>query len=74
MLFLYFYINLYTLWQGFRPVIVNGTPVLTGESIILQNNAVVEFSSLRFIFLINQDLIAAIRTETFKNNFIKTLS
>jgi len=27
---------------------VNGKPVLTGESVILHNNAVVEFSSLRF--------------------------
>ena len=54
-------------------MVVNGTPVLAGESIILQNNAVVEFSSLRFIFLVNLDLIEAIRTETSKNNFVKSL-
>ena len=46
---------------------VNGRPVLKGESVILHNNAVVEFSSLKFIFLINADLINAIRLESTKN-------
>jgi hypothetical protein len=46
---------------------VNGRPVLTGESVVLHNNAVVEFSSLRFIFLINADLINAIRLESIKS-------
>jgi len=59
--------------EGSRPVIVNGIPVLTGESIILHNNAVVQFSSLRFIFLVNMDLIEAIRNETCKNTFVKSL-
>ena len=54
-------------FQGGRAVMVNGRPVLKGESVILHNNAVVEFSSLKFIFLINADLINAIRLESTKN-------
>jgi microspherule protein 1 len=46
---------------------VNGRPVLTGDSVVLHNNAVVEFASLRFIFLINADLINAIRLESTKS-------
>lgn len=53
--------------EGSRAVMVNGRPVLTGDSVVLHNNAVVEFSGLRFIFLINADLINAIRLEAAKN-------
>jgi len=56
--------------EGSRPVMVNGYPVLAGESTILQNNAMVEFSNLRFTFLVNQELLEAIRTESSKNSFI----
>jgi len=59
--------------EGRRPVIVNGTPVLMGESILLQNNAVVQFSGLTFIFLVNLELIQAIRNESSKNSFVKSL-
>jgi len=59
--------------EGHRPVIVNGKPVLAGESVLLDNNYVVEFSTLRFIFLVNVQLIDAIRAETSKNNLIKSL-
>ena len=53
---------------------VNGQPVLTGESVVLHNNAVVEFSSLKFIFLINADLINAIRQEATKNLAVSSRS
>jgi len=59
--------------EGRRAVIVNGTPVLMGESILLQNNAVVQFSGLTFIFIVNLELIQAIRNESSKNSFVKSL-
>jgi len=59
--------------EGNGSVVVNGVPVLPGESTILHNNAVVEFASLRFIFLVNLELNEAIRSEAVKNNFVKSL-
>lgn len=53
--------------EGKRPVFVDGKPVLAGNKYKLENNSVVEIVGLRFIFLINQDLIAAIRAEATKN-------
>ncbi|XP_067143631.1 microspherule protein 1 isoform X2 [Centruroides vittatus] len=53
--------------EGKRPFFVDGKPVLTGNKYKLENNAVVEIVGLRFIFLINQDLIAAIRADATKN-------
>ena len=58
--------------EGSRPVMVNGTAVITGEMARLANNAVVEFCNLRFVFLINTELIEAIRTEAAKNQFVPT--
>lgn len=58
--------------EGSRPVMVNGRAVITGEMARLANNAVVEFCNLRFVFLINTELIEAIRTEAAKNQFIPT--
>lgn len=58
--------------EGARPVMVNGKAVVTGEMARLANNAVVEFCNLRFVFLINTELIEAIRTEAAKNQFIPT--
>jgi hypothetical protein len=43
---------------------VNGKPVLTGESVILHNNAVVEFSSLRF-----SHVVPGSRTSYFSRPF-----
>ena len=60
-------------FEGNGSVVVNGVPVLPGESTILHNNAVVEFASLRFIFLVNLELNEAIRSEAVKNNFVKSL-
>ena len=56
--------------EGKRPVMVNGTAVVMGEAAKLVNNTVVEFCNLRFVFLINTELIEAIRTEAAKNQFV----
>ncbi|KAL4232211.1 Microspherule protein 1 [Mactra antiquata] len=52
--------------EGKRPIYIDGKPILTGNKQRLCNNSVVEISCLRFIFLINQDLINTIRTDTQK--------
>ena len=49
---------------------VNGKAVTMGEAAKLANNTVVEFCNLRFVFLINTELIEAIRTEAAKNQFV----
>ncbi|XP_043388487.1 microspherule protein 1 isoform X1 [Chelonia mydas] len=52
--------------EGRRPIYVDGRPVLGGSKWKLNNNSVVEIASLRFVFLINQDLIALIKAEAAK--------
>jgi microspherule protein 1 len=52
--------------EGKRPVYVDGKPVLKGTKAKLNHNSVVEITCLRFIFLINQDLINAIKQEPTK--------
>ncbi|XP_005986319.1 microspherule protein 1 isoform X1 [Latimeria chalumnae] len=54
--------------EGRRPVYIDGRPVLSGNKWKLNNNSVVEIASLRFVFLINQDLIALIKAEAAKMN------
>ncbi|XP_064465715.1 microspherule protein 1-like [Ornithodoros turicata] len=49
--------------EGKRPIYVDSKPVLAGNKHRLNNNSVVEIAGLRFIFLINQELISAIRSE-----------
>ena len=56
--------------EGKRPVMVNGVAVVMGEAAKLTNNTVVEFCNLRFVFLVNTELIEAIRTEAAKNQFV----
>ncbi|KAJ8321121.1 hypothetical protein KUTeg_002708 [Tegillarca granosa] len=43
--------------EGKRAIYIDGKPVIAGNKQKLNNNSVVEISCLRFIFLINQDLI-----------------
>ncbi|XP_077543965.1 microspherule protein Rcd5 isoform X2 [Haemaphysalis longicornis] len=50
--------------EGKRPIYIDGKPVLAGNKHKLNNNSVVEIAGLRFIFLVNQDLISVIRSET----------
>ncbi|XP_077868183.1 microspherule protein 1-like [Saccoglossus kowalevskii] len=52
--------------EGKRPIYIDGKPVLKAEKAKLNNNSVVEITGLRFIFLINQDLISIIRAEAAK--------
>uniref|UniRef100_A0A8C0GUK7 Microspherule protein 1 n=1 Tax=Chelonoidis abingdonii TaxID=106734 RepID=A0A8C0GUK7_CHEAB len=52
--------------EGRRPIYVDGRPVLGASKWKLNNNSVVEIASLRFVFLINQDLIALIKAEAAK--------
>ncbi|EDS43203.1 microspherule protein 1 [Culex quinquefasciatus] len=54
--------------EGKRPLYIDGTALLYGNKARLNNNCVIEISSLRFIFLINHDLINAIRHESAKMN------
>ncbi|XP_071941991.1 microspherule protein 1-like [Antedon mediterranea] len=55
--------------EGTRPIYIDGKPILKGQKHKLDNNSVVEITGLRFIFLINQDLINAIRSEAAKIGF-----
>ncbi|XP_061217733.1 microspherule protein 1 isoform X3 [Neopsephotus bourkii] len=52
--------------EGRRPIYIDGRPVLGGSKWKLNNNSVVEIASLRFVFLINQDLITLIKAEAAK--------
>ncbi|XP_058869449.1 microspherule protein 1-like [Acipenser ruthenus] len=52
--------------EGRRPIYIDGRPVLSGNKWKLNNNSVVEIAGLRFVFLINQELIALIKAEAAK--------
>ncbi|XP_034834124.1 microspherule protein 1 [Maniola hyperantus] len=52
--------------EGKRPIFVDGRPVLQGNKVKLNHNSVIEIAGLRFVFLINQELISAIRQEAVK--------
>nr|CAD7568015.1 unnamed protein product [Timema californicum] len=54
--------------EGKRPMYVDGRPILAGNKYRLNNNSVVEIAGLRFIFLVNQELINVIRHEAAKLN------
>ncbi|RWS29049.1 microspherule protein 1-like isoform X2 [Leptotrombidium deliense] len=57
---------------GKRPFYVDSKPILgSGNCAKLNNNSVVEIAGLRFVFLINQDLIAAVRAEALKKQMCK---
>lgn len=43
--------------EGKRPIYVDGSPVLTGNKRVLNNNSVLEIAGLRFIFLINYEFL-----------------
>lgn len=49
--------------EGKRSIFVDGNPIRRGSSVKLSNNSVLEIAGLKFVFLINQDLIEAIRLE-----------
>lgn len=60
--------DFFILNEGKRPIYIDGKPVLTGNKFKLSNNSVVEISCLRFIFLINQELINVIRAEAARTS------
>ncbi|XP_073837832.1 microspherule protein Rcd5 [Musca autumnalis] len=52
--------------EGKRPIFIDGAPLLSGNKTRLANNCVVEMAGLRFVFLVNYELINAIRHESAK--------
>ncbi|KAJ0023679.1 hypothetical protein NQD34_003578 [Periophthalmus magnuspinnatus] len=52
--------------EGRRPIYIDGRPVLSGNKWKLNNNSVVEIAGLRFVFLINMELISLIKAEAAK--------
>ena len=56
--------------EGKRPIFVDGKPVLAGNKCRLNNNSAVEISFLKFIFLINTDLISVFKQETAKQSSV----
>ena len=52
--------------EGKRSIFVDGRPVRRGRKVGLVNNSVLEIAGLKFVFLINLDLIEAIRKEAMK--------
>uniref|UniRef100_A0A0V0GC70 Microspherule protein 1 n=1 Tax=Triatoma dimidiata TaxID=72491 RepID=A0A0V0GC70_TRIDM len=54
--------------EGKRPIFVDGRSILTGNKYRLNDNSVVEIAGLRFVFLINMELISVIRQEAAKMN------
>ncbi|XP_046979567.1 microspherule protein 1 isoform X2 [Schistocerca americana] len=54
--------------EGKRPIYVDGRPILAGNKYRLNNNSVIEIAGLRFIFLVNQELINVIRHEAARLN------
>uniref|UniRef100_A0A146LJ52 Microspherule protein 1 n=1 Tax=Lygus hesperus TaxID=30085 RepID=A0A146LJ52_LYGHE len=60
--------DFFVLNEGKRPIFIDGRPILTGNKYRLNDNSVVEIAGLRFIFLINMELISVIRQEAAKMN------
>ncbi|XP_038073263.1 microspherule protein 1-like isoform X2 [Patiria miniata] len=54
--------------EGKRAIHVDGKAIIKGMKSKLNNNSVVEIAGLRFIFLINQELINAFKNESIKGN------
>ncbi|KAH8386165.1 hypothetical protein KR200_002105 [Drosophila serrata] len=52
--------------EGKRAIFIDGTPLLSANKTRLAHNCTVEISGLRFTFLVNYELINAIRQESAK--------
>lgn len=52
--------------EGKRAIYIDGRPILAGNKYRLNDNSVVEIAGLRFVFLINMELISVIRQEAAK--------
>ncbi|KAH8349756.1 hypothetical protein KR084_005643 [Drosophila pseudotakahashii] len=54
--------------EGKRAIFIDGTPLLSANKARLAHNCTVEISGLRFTFLVNYELINAIRQESAKTS------
>ncbi|XP_017127953.1 microspherule protein 1 [Drosophila elegans] len=54
--------------EGKRAIFIDSTPLLSGNKARLAHNCTVEISGLRFTFLVNYELINAIRQESAKTS------
>ncbi|XP_055321902.1 microspherule protein 1 isoform X2 [Sitodiplosis mosellana] len=54
--------------EGKRPLFIDGVPLLHGNKTKLNNNCTIEIAGLRVVFMINVELINAIRQESAKMN------
>lgn len=52
--------------SGKRPIYVDSKPLLSDTSLGINHNSLIEFSTLKFVFLINQDLISNMRNEVLQ--------
>lgn len=49
--------------SGKRPIYIDSKPLLPNSPLRINHNSLIEFASLKFIFLVNQDLISNMRNE-----------
>ncbi|XP_015923740.1 microspherule protein 1 [Parasteatoda tepidariorum] len=54
----------YLINEAKKPIFVDGKPVLNGTKYKLNNNSVIEIAVLRFIFIVNQEAIAALKNKS----------
>lgn len=55
--------DFYVINEGKKPMFIDGKPVLTGNKYKLSNNSVIEIAVLRFVFIVNLEAIAALRSK-----------
>ncbi|KAJ6218300.1 hypothetical protein RDWZM_009457 [Blomia tropicalis] len=51
---------------GKRPIYIDSKPLLTDTSFQINHNSLIEFSSLKFMFLVNLELISKMRNEVLQ--------
>lgn len=56
--------DFYIINEGKKPIFVDGKPVLLGNMSKISTNSVIEITVLRFIFIINQEAVSALKTKT----------
>ncbi|GFR24683.1 microspherule protein 1 [Trichonephila clavata] len=56
--------DFYLINEGKKPMFIDGKPVLMGNKYKLNNNSVIEITVLRFIFIVNTEALAALRSKS----------
>ncbi|GFT77578.1 microspherule protein 1 [Nephila pilipes] len=56
--------DFYLINEGKKPMFIDGKPVLIGNKYKLNNNSVIEITVLRFVFIVNTEALAALRTKS----------